>query len=34
LQNVFRFAVAQAQSATVEDQFGRFGSVQSFAPPA
>src|SRR5438105_37537 len=34
LQDVLGFAMAQAQRPSVQDQIGRFGLVQSFAPPA
>jgi len=34
LQNVLSLAMAQTQRPAVQDQIGRFGSVQGFAPPA
>ncbi len=33
LQNVLSFAVAEAQRPPIKEQFGRFGVIQSFAPP-
>jgi hypothetical protein len=34
LQNVFGFAVAQAEGAAIKDQAGRFGLVKGLAPQA